>query len=79
MSFTRKALILCLAAVLLLTSACGAGTGKPAAQSETPAAAEKNGDVVVLFTGDVHCGIDDGFGYTGAIGATVEPLRVLAS
>ncbi len=63
-------MILCLAAVLLLTSACGAGTGKPAAQSETPAAAEKNGDVVVLFTGDVHCGIDDGFGYTG-----VEQIR----
>ena len=26
---------------------------------------EKNGDVVILFTSDVHCGIDRGFGYAG--------------
>lgn len=25
----------------------------------------KNGDVYILFTGDVHCGIDQGFGYAG--------------
>ena len=30
---------------------------------ETPA--EKNGDVYILFTSDVHCGIDKGFGYVG--------------
>ena len=27
--------------------------------------AEKTGEVYVLFTSDVHCGIDQGFGYTG--------------
>lgn len=27
--------------------------------------AEKNGDIYILFTSDVHCGIDQGFGYAG--------------
>ena len=27
--------------------------------------AEKNGDIYILFTSDVHCGIDKGFGYAG--------------
>ena len=26
---------------------------------------EKNGDIMILFTSDVHCGIDQGFGYVG--------------
>ena len=26
---------------------------------------EKNGDVCILFTSDVHCGVDMGFGYAG--------------
>ncbi|MBO4697637.1 MAG: bifunctional metallophosphatase/5'-nucleotidase [Lachnospiraceae bacterium] len=26
---------------------------------------ERNGDVVILFTSDVHCGVDQGFGYAG--------------
>ena len=26
---------------------------------------EKNGDVVILYTSDIHCGIDQGFGYAG--------------
>ena len=30
-----------------------------------PAPAEKNGDIVILYTSDVHCGIDQGFGYAG--------------
>ncbi len=38
--------------------------------SETPAPPEeplpeKNGDVMILFTSDVHCGLEDGFGYAG--------------
>ncbi len=28
-------------------------------------AAEKNGEVIVLFTSDVHCGVEKGFGYAG--------------
>ena len=30
-----------------------------------PQPAEKNGDIYVLFTSDVHCGVDQGFGYAG--------------
>ena len=30
-----------------------------------PAPVEKNGDIVILFTSDVHCGVDQGFGYAG--------------
>ena len=26
---------------------------------------EKNGEVMILFTSDVHCGVDQGFGYAG--------------
>ena len=38
--------------------------------SESPAepeesAPEKNGDVMILFTSDVHCGLEEGFGYAG--------------
>ncbi|MCR5674471.1 MAG: bifunctional metallophosphatase/5'-nucleotidase [Lachnospiraceae bacterium] len=33
--------------------------------SETAQEPEKNGDIVILYTGDVHCGIDQGFGYAG--------------
>ena len=28
-------------------------------------AVEKNGDIVILYTSDVHCGVDQGFGYAG--------------
>lgn len=36
----------------------------PAAPSPTEAPVP-NGDIVILFTSDVHCGIDRGFGYAG--------------
>lgn len=46
-------------------------TGKTpsAAQDSNPAeteeAVEKNGDIYILFTSDVHCGVSRGFGYVG--------------
>ena len=43
-------------ALLLLTAAFGAAAGE---------IAEKNGDIVILFTSDVHCGIDQNFGFAG--------------
>ena len=33
--------------------------------SEQDRNAPKNGDVIILYTSDVHCGIDQGFGYAG--------------
>ena len=39
---------------------------EPAPEPEPePAAIEPSGDLVILFTSDVHCGIDQGFGYAG--------------
>ena len=51
--------LLLLLALLLSLTACGQ---KPAPAEE---AVEKNGDIVILYTGDVHCGVDQGFGYAG--------------
>ena len=33
--------------------------------TEEPTPAPKNGDIMILFTSDVHCGVDQGFGYAG--------------
>ena len=32
-----------------------------------PAAAEPNGETYILYTSDVHCGVDAGFGYAGLV------------
>ena len=46
-------------------------TDAPAAQAtdapaaEAPAPAEKNGEIYILVTSDVHCGVEKGFGYAG--------------
>jgi len=55
MKNSRKILCFLLAAVLLLAIPVGG-----AAADE-----DKNPDIVILFTSDVHCGIDQGFGYAG--------------
>ena len=34
-------------------------------QDSEPAPAEKNGDVYILFTSDIHCGVNQGFGLSG--------------
>ena len=57
MKYCKKAMAFLLCAVLLVPlAACG-----PAA-AEAP---EKNGDVVILYTSDIHCGVSEGFGLTG--------------
>lgn len=35
--------------------------------TETTAAVEPNGETYILFTSDVHCGVDSGFGYAGLV------------
>lgn len=47
------------------TSAGTASTGTEEDKSAKDAPAEKNGDIYILYTSDVHCGIDQGFGYAG--------------
>ncbi len=59
--------------LMLSASACGAkeayneNTETPSdTQTDTAEqAVEKNGSVMILFTSDVHCGVDQGFGYAG--------------
>ena len=52
------------AAMLLMSALCACGKKKEPAGTVTPEP-EKSGDIVILFTSDVHCGIDQGFGYVG--------------
>ena len=40
-----------------------ADTAETGAEAEAPA--EKNGEVYILVTSDVHCGVNQGFGYAG--------------
>ena len=40
-------------------------TAAPETQPQPEPVVEKNGDIIILFTSDVHCGIDQGFGYAG--------------
>ena len=54
-----KYIAFCLCAVLaVILAVCG-----PAAAETAPA--PKNGDVVVLYTSDIHCGVEKGFGFAG--------------
>lgn len=43
---------------------CSLVSGMAFADDEA-AAVERSADIVILFTSDVHCGIDQGFGYAG--------------
>ena len=51
------------------TTAASGESGETAAEGKEGSSAskepEKNGEVVLLFTSDVHCGMDKGFGYAG--------------
>lgn len=71
-------MLLAAVVVIGLLAGCAAGntdTTPPQAAETTVAATEpavteapepeKNGDIIVLYTSDVHCGIDEGFGYGG--------------
>lgn len=51
----RLAILVSIIMITLFTNVC----------AEEPAIPTLTQDVVVLFTSDVHCGIDQGFGYTG--------------
>lgn len=56
--FYKKSAALLLAVVmaLALLTACGKQTAAPAAEVN---------DIIVLYTNDVHCGIDENIGYAG--------------
>ena len=54
-SMTAAAIVLS----LLICMVPGFAAGEPSGL------AEKNGEVYILFTSDIHCGVDQGFGYAG--------------
>ncbi len=56
---TKKVLSLLLALLMLCSLMSGMAFADEAAE------AERSADIVILFTSDVHCGIDQGFGYAG--------------
>ena len=55
----KKFVSLLLLLAMVFTLFCGA------AFAEDTEAPERSADVVILFTSDIHCGIDQGFGYAG--------------
>ena len=57
----KKIISVCLSLAMLLAPAGVRAEEAPAAGNQ----GEKNGDVYILYTSDVHCGIDQGFGYAG--------------
>ncbi len=71
----RKKLLLLLLACFLLLSACadagisvdsgGASSAPDETASEPSAVAQLEKDLVILYTNDVHCGVDDAIGYAG--------------
>ena len=58
----KRFLSLLLLAAMVFTLFCGAAFAE---EGEAP---ERSADVVILFTSDVHCGVDQGFGYAGLAG-----------
>lgn len=59
---------LLLPAVVYGAAASGSSTGEPAAAAEDSQAQDENEDkkdIMILYTSDIHCGIDEGFGYAG--------------
>ena len=56
----KKVLAIVTLLLFVLTAGC---TKKVERESFVPT--DKTGDIVVLFTSDVHCGIDQNFGYVG--------------
>ena len=63
---------LLLPAVVYGAAASGSSTGDTAAaaensQTQTQDENEEKKDIMILYTSDIHCGIDEGFGYAGLV------------
>ena len=51
---------LCLCVMMIFAfAACGS------AETASDTATDKNGDIIILYTSDIHCGVDRGFGLAG--------------
>ena len=61
---SRSRVLLILWSIFLILSMTACASSKE--QQETAEeVVEKNGEVYILYTSDVHCGVDTGFGYAG--------------
>lgn len=68
LSNARTTAVTLMVAILLAIATAGCAAPAQTAQPGAPqggSAVEKNGDIYILYTSDVHCGIDKGFGYVG--------------
>ena len=69
--FKKLLSIVLMLTLIIAMTACGttatnnSGNGGNKSETENTDNAEKNGDIVILFTSDIHCGIDQGFGFAG--------------
>ena len=63
----KRIIVALLAALMLLSCTACAGKAQPETTPETPVEqeTEKNGEIYILYTSDIHCGIDKGFGLAG--------------
>ncbi len=64
----RPIIIALLTLIMSFCMICLAGCSQSsdgAADTDSAAEETKTGDIVVLFTSDVHCGVDKGWGYAG--------------
>lgn len=61
-----KILALLLSAIMLL-----AGCNAESAETETGDESQSNGKVMILYTSDMHCGVDEGFGLAGLQARTI--------
>ena len=62
----RAMLLAVLFLMVMVFPACTASLSTPSTPSPAAEAQpEKSGDIVILYTSDVHCAVDQGFGYAG--------------
>ena len=64
----RQITAILLALIMSFCMICLAGCSQNSSPDDADAAADEaaaTGDIVVLFTSDVHCGVDQGWGYAG--------------
>lgn len=61
----KKKTVLLFVLILIAALFVGCEKNDEISPAESETATDKNGEVYVLFTSDVHCGIDQGFGYVG--------------
>lgn len=58
-------LALVLALCMVLAAGCGRDTGAGPEAENADGADNSSGEIVILFTSDIHCGVDKGWGFAG--------------